>query len=495
MNNSTNSSSFEDLHYGRQRIILDYEEVTKQNIIEILEKAIEIHNNNKEDCNYLIDYVLGKQDILNRSASETSNINNRVVVNHAYPTTREIIGYTLGSPIELTAVKMEDKADVEVLNNTYNYEEMYVVDTNAATYASICGVGYYITLPSPDITKDNTPEIPMISEALDPRTTFVVQSTMVTNPQLMSCHYVETEDHTIYTCYTNTHKFIVTDMETVKVENNPIGYDPITMLENSLFLTGDWEQAIPVMNATNLVASDSLNEIEGTIRSILVLIGSELDEDDDSALSTIKKNRLLQLTSPQGSNVDAKFISPSLDATTVQNIRDYLDDVRNIITGIPDRDTTTGGGDTGAAVLNRNGWTDIEIVAKLKELFIKKAKKKQLAVAISILKNLNLISDTLLAMNVDVNIDRHRMDGLTNRASAFATLIATKELATIDCLEMTGLTNRAAEMVERGKVAKQERQQEAIHIAQQGAGAVTNNQNKEEADTNVADTNKNIPTE
>ena len=457
---SVNSLSYGDLHFGRQRIILDYTEVTPQNVIEVLNKALEIHDKNKSDCEYLIKYVLGNQDILKRSESQTSSINNKVVVNYAWASTREIVGYTLGNPIELTAIDMDDRKDVDTLNKVYNYEESFVVDTDAATYGSICGLGYYITLPSTDITKDNTPEVPIVYDYLDPRYTFVVQSTEVTNPQIMSCHYIETDDGVTYTCYTDKYKMVVKDLESVTSTVNPIGLDPITMLENSLFLTGDWEQAISVMNASNIVASDSLNDIEGTIRSLLVILGAELDEDDDTSLTKIKTNRLLQLFASNGNVgsgvLDAKFISPTLDSTSTQNIRDYLDEVRNIITGIPDREGNGIGGDTGAAVLNRNGWTDIEIVAKLKELFIKKAKKRQLSVAIAILKKLNMVSDGLLASDIDVNIERHRMDGLSDRVNAFAALVGTGELATIDCLELTGITNRASEMVERGKKAKEE---------------------------------------
>lgn len=479
MNNTTtttqtsSSSSTSTINYGRKRIILDYDEVTSENVLEVLEKALKTHQSNQSDCEYLINYFLGKQDILNRSASETSNINNKIVVNHAFPITREVVGYTLGNPIDLTPITTESRADVDTVNKLYNYEEMYMVDTNTATYASICGVGYYITLPSTEITKDNTPDVPIVTDTLDPRYTFVVQSSSMANPQILSCHYIKTDDHTIYTCFTDKYKFIITDMETVEVSINPIGYDPITMEENSLFLTGDWEQAISVMNAENVVASDSINDIEGTIRSLLVILGAEFEDGDDSTLSTVKKNRLLTLSNASGGNVDAKFISPALDSVSTENIRQYLQDARNIITGIPDRDSTSTGGDTGTAVLNRNGWTDIEIVAKLKELAIKKAKKRQLQVAIAILKKLNLVSDSLMVTDIDINIDRHRMDNLSARTSAFSTLVATGELATIDCLEMSGLTNRATEVVERGKQAKKERQEEAMATMENTASTTT----------------------
>ena len=465
MNNSGTANNTA-INYGRQRILVDYTEVTSQNVIEILEKAEKIHEKNASDCDYLIQYFLGEQDILNREASTTSNTNNKVVVNYALPITREIVGYTLGSPVEFVA-RGDKQEEVQIINDSYDYESVNTTDMCAAIYASICGVGYYITLPSTEITKDNTPEIPLIVDYLDPRSTFVVQSNVIGTPQLMSCTIIETEEVTYHICYTDTNRFIVENMEKVTTESNPIGKDPITMLENSLFLTGDWEQAISVMNATNLVTSDSLNDIEGTIRSLLVITGTEFEEGKESeSLSNIKSNRLLTLVSPGGTNVDAKFIAPMLESTSVKNVREYLDEARNIITGIPDRDNNTGG-DTGMAVLNRNGWTDIEIVARFKEMFIKKARKKQLEIGLEILKRLNLVGDDMRVLDVDITIGRHTTDNLSTKATAFSTLVATGELATIDALELSGLTTRTAEVVERGKAEKEEREKKAIEMAQQ----------------------------
>lgn len=466
VNITLSPNMFKKLNYGRKKIILDYDYVDGNNIAEVLDKALVHHNLNKSDCNYLIKYFLGDQDILKRPAPETSTINNQVVVNHAFPITREIVGYTFGNPIEYIQRDVGKKADVETLSDIYENLGGFGVDTDTAIYCSICGIGYQITLPSDEISQDKTPDVPLIVTSLDPRDTFCVFSNKVGNPMIMSCNIIHTEDDgDIYTCYTNDLVITVDDkFDVTNVEPNVIGENPITMFENSLFRNGDWEQAISVMNASNLVASDSLNDIEGTIRSLLVLIGAEF-EDDTVGLKQVKENRLLTLVSPTGANVDAKFISPQIDSSNIQNIREYLEDARNLITGIPDRQTASGG-DTGTAVLNRNGWTDIEIVAKLKELFFKKAKKKQINVGIKILQLLGLVDGDLSAKDIDITIGRHTTDNLQTKAQAFSTLVATGELATIDALEMSGLTNRVNEVVERGEQAKEERQQKALEQAQ-----------------------------
>lgn len=471
----TNFAKKHKLNYGRKRIILNYDEVNPNNFLEVFNKAKILHTSNKNDCEYLINMFLGDQDILRRPSPSTSNINNTTVVNYAYPITRQIVGYTFGNPIELIQKNNDKQAQVQKLSDVFSYESVFTTDICAAIYASICGLSYEITLPSKDINKDNTPEVPITIDSLDPRYTFVVQSTAIGNPQILSC--IETFDSDgnfkKYTCFTNKYKFVIDGEreEDFTYEINPIGLDPITMIENSVFLTGDWEQAISVMDALNLVTSDSLNDIEGTIKSLLVLIGCELD-DSDATLRSIKEKRLLSIaggTEAVSGNLDAKFISPKLDSTSVQNIRDFLEDARNVITGIPDRSANSSGGDTGEAVLNRDGWTDIEIVAKLKEMFFKKAKKKQIAVAIKVLQQLDQLDKDLTVMDIEPNIGRHTTDNLGTKTTAFATLVRTGELATIDALEMSGLTTRANEVVERGKKAKEEKQEQSLEYMKKEA--------------------------
>ena len=466
-----NKLNLEKIHYGRQRIILDYQEVTPDNLFEVMSKVLPIHKQNAKDCDYLINYFLGDQDILNRTGVYTNNINNTTVVNYAFPITREIVGYTFGNGVELLQRDMKYQKDVSKLSDIYTYEFSYYVDICSAIYSSICGLGYQITLPSKDITKDMTPDVPIVYDYLDPRFTFIVQSTEIGNPVILSGYFIKNKltGKWEYTCYTNKYKFTFNygEPKSLRTSVNILGINPISMVENSLFLTGDWEQAIAVMNASNMVASDSLNDIEGTIKALLVIIGAEFDDADEDA-KRIKEKRILTLTKGNGNlaNLDAKFIAPQLDSTSVENIRKYLEDARNVITGIPDRSANSSGGDTGTAVLNRDGWTDIEIVARLKELFFKKAKKQQLAVGIKILKNLGLLSDDLSVMNIDVIIGRHTTDNLQTKTQAFSTLVATGELATIDCLELSNLTNRTREIVERGEKAKKQRQKDAIKPTQ-----------------------------
>ena len=93
-------------------------------------------------------------------------------------------------------------------------------------------------------------------------------------------------------------------------------------------------------------------------------------------------------------------------------------------------------------------------------------------------------------LDIDITIGRHTTDNLSTKTTAFSTLVATGELATIDALELSGLTTRTAEMVERGKKEKEEREQRAIEIAQQQGAGNSNGEDKPEENKSIENEQK-----
>ena len=52
--------------FGRKEIFSDVTEITASNIIDVLESAMRIHEENRDQIDYLYKYKNGKQPILNR---------------------------------------------------------------------------------------------------------------------------------------------------------------------------------------------------------------------------------------------------------------------------------------------------------------------------------------------------------------------------------------------------------------------------------------------
>lgn len=173
----------------------------------------------------------------------------------------------------------------------------------------------------------------------------------------------------------------------------------------------------------------------------------------------------------------------------IENLREYLEEAYKTIIGIPDRKTRGGGGgDTGDAVKLRDGWADIEIVARIKESYFKIAKKKQIAVAIKILQLLGMARIDFKTIALDVKFTRNKNDNLQTKAQAYSTLHGTKTLDPADSLEICDMTTDVVEVIDRGKkyweeVAEknlelQKKTQETLKQDNNAENNAENNQNK-----------------
>ena len=463
--------------YGRKRIIIE-KEVTQNTIIKILQEAIPIHNQNVEDMTYLLNYCKGNQNIYNRSnvdAGYNQDINNQTVINYAWSSVRDIVGYTFGKNTQYTPTGDKYREDIDEINRILTYENNALADHESSTYASIFGVGYLCMLPSDELLSDFMPDIPIVDISLNPLQTFIVQSARPGNPVILSVTYYTDNEYTYFNCYTDSEIFYIKSKGTLaltegsqiqkRVLRNPIGLNPITQVENNNFLMGDFEVAISVLDAINQLASDTLNDVENVIKSLLVVINAELNDD---TVQKVKKNRILELVAGDDKKApDAKFIYQQLDALGMQNMREYLEEAYKQIVGIPDRKTRGGGGgDTGDAVKLRDGWADIEIVARIKEQYFKKAKRKQVAVAVRILQELKLIAKDFKTKYLDIKVPRNQVDNLQTKAQAFSTLNGTKTLHPADALDIVEMTTDVDGKVERGLKFWEEQaeiQQEIMH--------------------------------
>ena len=68
---------------GRRQILSSVSEITDENVIEVLLKALPIHDMNRREELFLKKYIRGQQPILLRQKNYNAEITNRVVVNIA----------------------------------------------------------------------------------------------------------------------------------------------------------------------------------------------------------------------------------------------------------------------------------------------------------------------------------------------------------------------------------------------------------------------------
>lgn len=410
-------------------------------IIRELRKVAPVHFANAREYQRLLDIYLGKQDILDRPLGDRS-VNNRIVVNFAQAFTRDITGYSYGSGIQYVSREAGNIDAVQQLNKMIAAESKNAINKSMGDNQSIGGHGFIATVPDA-LEKNGTP-FEFID--LDPRDTEVVYSTYNINVPVFAFTVYRGEQNgkTIYTwqVWTSTRRYSIVSEDsaamfgakvmehqvdvsgstvTLPYVPNLIGEIPIVEYRNNQFGLGDWECAVPLFNAINSVASDSINDVEQAVISYLALFGVDLDLSDPEALSNMKKHRILVFNGVQGINQDAKFITSQIDGTSVMELRSYLEQALKFVVGIPDRDTGQAGSDTGVSAQIRTGSGDLEIVAQNKCLYTESAERRTLRIILKILevsgKGLG-ITDS----DIDIEIPRSKTDNLQSKVQAGATL-------------------------------------------------------------------------
>lgn len=443
------------------------EDADIETILKDLDYTLPLHYENARKIDYLYKYWKGGQPILDRVKEVREDIDNKVIINLAASATRQITGYTFGKPIEFIHRKDTDEVEMEVLNNCFKSSFKTVTDNEIFTDLSVCGVGYRAITPIKGYngTQYELGISPFALTRLDPVDTFCVYSQSIPKTLVYAVtyyvkRYPDQVDETIYQIYIGNREFLITvpgaspktvsgisiNDETVKETRNLLGI-PIIPYKNNMIMAGDWELAISIVDALNVVASDSVNDIVQFVQSLLVFINAEMDSDKAEEL---KIHKMLSLISQEGLNADVKYIAQQLESTRVQMTLEWLEGEFDTVVGIPDRKTRGGGGgDTGEAVKLRDGWGDLEILARIKEPYVEKGEMETLMFAINLIKEYNLI-EKLLVYDIEIKFSRNKSDNLMIKTQSYSNLIATQTITPEDAMTICDFVNDTQEVSKKG---------------------------------------------
>jgi len=467
----------EHVYMGRKQLFTDYlpnkmrsenstsPELNQDNIPDIIKDVWADVLANGTESQYLLDYYKGKQDILDRVKVVRPDVDNRVVFNHAMAITRDTVGYTFGKPIRYVHRNEKARDAVAELNSLVEAEDKFASDQELAVYASVCGTSYRGVFADAYGIED---DIPFSVVTLDPITTFVVYSTEIGHPPVLACTFYETPptltgtNKHVYLVYTHdyTYRYETTSQAFGILESkdmigeplqNVINDIPIVEYPNNAFRIGDWEIAKTLLDSVSLVGSDSVNDLEQYVNSILVATNVDLDE---TARDNIKENKIVSIMSDKDLPADLKYISEQLEMSSASELRAYLNAQLGIIVGIPSRDSRSGGGgDTGDAVYLRDGFQDLEIVARNKETFFKRAERNTLKLIVKLLQGqgYSTVIKNLLTKDVDIRFSRNMTDGVLAKATAISTLHASQTLDPIDVLTLVNISTEPDELAKRGE--------------------------------------------
>jgi SPP1 family phage portal protein len=428
--------------YGREVIYTDFDEITPENVLKVLDRAMTVHARNRADIQYLYEYYKGKQPVLDRSKEFRPEICNRIVENRANEIVSFKVGYLMGEPVQYVSRLTDDSGATDAINLLNDFvfaEDKAAKDKELADWFTICGTAYRMILPDPKGEED---ESPFEIYTLDPRNAFVVYHSGLGNKPMMGVKYVTHEDGSvIFSIYTDKNYFEVLQPGTINQSN----YTPKSITKNEGHIYGDipiieypansarlgaFEIVLPLLDALNNVTSNRLDGIEQFIQSLLILKGVDIDSEEYKAL---RENGGLKVPL-EG---DAYYVTQELNQTQTQTLVDYMYQTILVICGMPNRNGGSSTSDTGSAVIMRDGWSDAEARAKDTELMFKMSEKRFLRLAIRIANTLRDMELKLSA--IEIRFTRRNYENIQAKAQVLTTLLANDKIHPRLAFEHCGL--------------------------------------------------------
>lgn len=412
--------------YGRRRIFSDVTDITKDNVIDVVNEALKVHRLNAAEIEYLRKYHSGRQPILDRVKTIRPEINAKIVVNTAAEALGHKTSYIFGNPVSYVRRNgSKTKADVSVLNDMAEEQGKSAVDTEVAFDFLLCGLGHKATLP----LDDDGCLSPYGSYHLFPETTFVVYSNDVFKRPVLGVSYIVKADNSaVFTAYTKTERFEFTGSALsgaygeVTTTANGIGEIPIVeyrMLNDGAGNpTGVFEKAIPIMDALNEETSDRVNGIAQFVQAILWMNNVEIDEEQQKGLT--KSLGLLTHDSAER-KASVEYLTAELNQEAVQSLTDETYSHILELCAVPGREQSSGG-NTGTAIsLGAGGWQKAEDDAKRIETAFKAGERQTIKVILAILRKASKTPAELKGLkpyDVDVKFVRNKTANILAKAQA-----------------------------------------------------------------------------
>lgn len=396
--------------FGREVIYSSEEVITKENVVKVLKDAYSTHQKNSADIDYLYNYYKGNQPILQREKLIRPEINNKIVENHAYEIVDFKKGYVFGEPVQYVRRGEEDGVSdkIALLNEYMFMVDKALQDKDLAEWFNICGTSYRMVLPNKNYTYDSD-ESPFEIDTLDPRYTFVVYNNGFGKRPLMGVKYIETEDRKVkFSVYTDNKYYEIVDDKVEIEDSHVLGAVPIIEYPANMARIGSFEVVLGLLDALNNTVSNRMDGIEQYIQSFMKFINCDIDETDFMAL---KELGAIKIKGEPGNPADVDLVSQELDQSQTQVTKDDIYQMILIICGMPDRNganRTTG--DTGQAVILRDGWSAAESRARDTELVFKSSEKKFLKIVLRVVRDLSHLDLSL--SDIDIKFTRNRTDHL-----------------------------------------------------------------------------------
>ena len=420
--------------FGRRVIKTSVTNITSENVVDVLLKALSIHALNRSEIDYLWEYYKGKQPILHRQKEVRPEITNRIVENRANEIVSFKVGYLCGEPIQYVGKNGSEEITQGItrLNELMFAEDKAAQDQEIVEWQMICGTAYRLVLPD---EKGEEDEAPFELYTLDPRDTFVVYSNEIGNKPVMAVKYSKDDNEiTHYSIYTENMYYLVEDG--ILKESTPHALDMIPIFEypaNNARL-GSFEIVLPLLDTLNNITSNRMDGIEQVIQAFIKFINCDISKEEYEEFLQLGA---IKVKSVDGANADVGVVTTDLNQSQTQTLKEDCYNAILTICGMPNRNGGTSTSDTGAAVLLRDGWSLAEARAKDSENMFKKSEKKMLKLVLRICREL---SDLNLGLkDIELQFTRRNYENIQSKSQVLVSMLQNNKIHPLLAFQHSGL--------------------------------------------------------
>lgn len=427
-----------ELH-GRRQIFSSEEKITRENVLDVLTKALAVHNKNRREILWLKKYVRGIQPVLERTKTYNDNVNNKIVVNIANQIVTFKTSEFAGEPIQYVSRgnRTENIPEkVAKVNDMMLSEGKQTKDLKLAHEMFTSGVGYRLVFhDSGRKPTDYLDEAPFEMYVPDSENTFVVRRSDVTKRVLMGVTYVFRDfpmSEAEYTVYTPDVTYTITGIASgsgelgLKIEREVRHrFGMVTLIEypcNPDYM-GAFEPVVTMLNAINLTQSNRLDGIEQFIQALMVFDGVDISREDFLELKDLGAIKLP--AAPAGNGGAGKklyYLNEQLDQSQTQTlVNDMYQTILQIV-GMPSQgDASSGDSSNNGAVILKNGWWHAEARMLETQSMWKEAETEFLKVVLKICSESNKL-DGLMISDLEPKFWRQSYEDLLVKTQSFSTL-------------------------------------------------------------------------
>ena len=432
--------------HGRRMILSGASEITRENVIDELVKALSIHAKNRQEILYLIDYNKGIQPVLNRVKVYNQEINNRIVVNIA----NEIITFKeaefAGEPIQYVSRRGNKGVDddnreipekVAQVNDMMISEGKQSLDLELAHKMFIAGTAYRLTYHDNETDKlpeDYLDEAPFEIAIPDVENTFVVYKNNAKKKPLMGVTYVfkdppnKAVEYTVYTpnvTYTIEGISATSKKAGLKITNEVHhNFGQISLIEYPCNpdRIGAFEVVIGLLDAVSLTLSNQEDGIDQFIQALMVFDGVDISREDFLELKDLGAIKLPP--TPNGTSGGKKlyYMNEQLDQSQTNSLVNNMKQIILEIVGMPAQgNASSGDSSNNGAVIMKNGWWHAEGRALQTQNMWKKAETEFLKVILKICAETNRLTGLKIS-DLEPRFWRQSYEDLLVKTQSFATL-------------------------------------------------------------------------